>query len=148
MQNISIRFVKRRWVLKWMSAVGIEETATVRSELLDELLRSNRALRDGLLGNRVHHRLAVGAHRWLAIGSQMRNLLRLHDLHRVVRLQVLHNPLRHQHQAPTTQNGSSTHSVQRTKSTQKFPIVFISRRAMPRINAIASAMPVAAETKL
>ena len=33
-------------------------------------------------------------------------------------------------------------------STQKFPMVFISRRATPRINAMASAIPVAAETKL
>ena len=36
----------------------------------------------------------------------------------------------------------------RTMSTQKLPIVSICRRAMPRMNAIASAMPAAAETKL
>ena len=46
------------------------------------------------------------------------------------------------------QNGSSTQSVARVMSTQKLPSVSRSRCAMPRMNAIASAMPTAAETKL
>ena len=50
--------------------------------------------------------------------------------------------------APTMQNGSSTHSVARVMSTQKLPSVSRSRAAMPRMNAIASAMPTAADTKL
>ena len=50
--------------------------------------------------------------------------------------------------APTMQNGSSTHRQLRTRSTQKLPMVSISRRAMPRMKAMASAMPTAAETKL
>ena len=50
--------------------------------------------------------------------------------------------------APTRQNGSSTHSVHRTMSTQKLPMVSFSFCAIPRMKAIASAMPVAAETKL
>jgi len=46
-------------------------------------------------------------------------------------------------------NSGDYHRVlARVKSTQKFPIACISRRAMPRMNAIASAMPVAADTKL
>ena len=49
---------------------------------------------------------------------------------------------------PTTQNGNSTHSVARVMSTQKFPSVSRSRPAMPRMKAIARAMPAAAETKL
>ena len=50
--------------------------------------------------------------------------------------------------APTMQNGSSSHSEHRTRSTQKLPIVSLSFCAIPRMNAIASAMPVAAEAKL
>ncbi len=50
--------------------------------------------------------------------------------------------------APTMQNGSSTQSEQRTRSTQKLPIVSFSFCAMPRMKAMASAMPVAADTKL
>ena len=46
------------------------------------------------------------------------------------------------------QAGSSTHSVERVISTQKFPMVSFSVRAMPRMNAIASAMPTAADAKL
>ena len=40
------------------------------------------------------------------------------------------------------------YSVQRVRSTQKLPIVLPERRAKPRISATASAMPVAADTKL
>ncbi len=50
--------------------------------------------------------------------------------------------------APTIEIGSSTHSVARTMSTQKFPSVSFSRCAMPRMNAMATEMPTAAETKL
>ena len=50
--------------------------------------------------------------------------------------------------AATRQIGRSTHSVQRVRSTQKLPIVFALARAMPRMRAMASAMPTAAETKL
>ena len=37
--------------------------------------------------------------------------------------------------------------VARVRSTQKFPIVSLRRRVMPRITAIATAMPTAADTK-
>ena len=50
--------------------------------------------------------------------------------------------------ASTMEIGSSTYNVQRVRSTQKFPSVRAERRLKPRINASASAMPVAAETKL
>ena len=74
--------------------------------------------------------------------------LRLHQLRCVVRPEVLHHALRDQHQRKHDEIGSSTHSVPRVRSTQKLPSVFISRRAMPRMNAIASAMPTAADQKL
>ncbi len=48
----------------------------------------------------------------------------------------------------TMHAGSSTQSRQRVRSTQKLPIVFDSLRATPRIIAIASAIPTAAEAKL
>jgi hypothetical protein len=50
--------------------------------------------------------------------------------------------------ASTTQIGSRTYRVPRTRSAQKFPIRPADRRAMPRTSATASAIPVAAETKL
>ena len=50
--------------------------------------------------------------------------------------------------AISRQAGSSTHNMERVISTQKLPMVDCSRRAMPRMTAMASAMPTAAETKL
>ena len=47
--------------------------------------------------------------------------------------------------AATTQIGSSTCSVPRVRSTQKLPIVSDRRRAKPRISAMATAIPEAAE---
>ena len=44
--------------------------------------------------------------------------------------------------------GSSTQSEQRTRSTQKLPIVSFSFCARPRMNAMATEMPTAADTKL
>ncbi len=44
--------------------------------------------------------------------------------------------------------GSSSQSVARVMSTQKLPMVSFSRRAIPRTNAIANAMPTAADVKL
>ena len=46
------------------------------------------------------------------------------------------------------QMGSSTQSVARVMSTQKLPIVSFSFWAMPRMKAMATAMPTAADTKL
>ena len=50
--------------------------------------------------------------------------------------------------APTTAMGNKTHRVARTMSTQKLPRVSFSFCATPRMNAIAIAMPTAADTKL
>src|SRR5262245_44466298 len=44
--------------------------------------------------------------------------------------------------------GRSTYSVPRTRSTQKLPNRPAERRAMPRTNATATAMPTAADAKL
>ena len=49
--------------------------------------------------------------------------------------------------ASTKDRGSSTYSVLRVKSTQKLPIWPASRRTKPRINAISTAMPAAADRK-
>ena len=49
---------------------------------------------------------------------------------------------------PTTMaSGSSTYSVTRTRSAQKFPSSPAPRRAKPRMTAASTAMPTAAETK-
>ena len=50
--------------------------------------------------------------------------------------------------ATTSESGSSTYSVPRTRSTQKLPILPALLRAMPRTSATAQAMPTAADAKL
>ena len=50
--------------------------------------------------------------------------------------------------ARTSESGSSTYSVPRTRSTQKLPSRPAERRAMPRTSATATAMPTAADMKL
>jgi hypothetical protein len=52
-----------------MRAVRIEEAATVRAQLFDNLLRSRRPLRDHLLTHRLHHRFAVRPIHGLAISA-------------------------------------------------------------------------------
>ena len=49
--------------------------------------------------------------------------------------------------AATMQMGNRIRSVPRTRSTQKFPSSPVRLRAKPRTNAIATAMPTAADTK-
>ena len=49
--------------------------------------------------------------------------------------------------AATIESGSSTYKVHRVRSTQKLPTVLPEARAKARISAMASAMPVAADTK-
>ncbi len=45
-------------------------------------------------------------------------------------------------------NGSSTRRQVRTRSTQKLPMVVERRRTRPRMRAMATAVPAAADTKL
>src|SRR5438270_3717867 len=82
-----------RGVLEWMSAVGIEEPTAVRAPLLDDLLRSHWALRNCLIVDGVHRRLAAGIQHRLSIGSHFGYLLRLDQFCRVVWLQILRNSL-------------------------------------------------------
>ena len=98
-----------------MCAVGVEETAAIGSPLFDDLLRRDRPLRDGLRGDRVHHRLALRVDRRLAIGVDVLHVLRLDEFRRVVGFEVLHHALRYQQQrsnnakraaAPTGVHGS------------------------------------------
>ena len=124
MRNIARKFVSRRRILEGVRAVRVEEAAAVGAELLDGFLRGDRALRD---------RLRAGPSS------------RRHD---VVRLEVLDDSLRDEHQRDDDADGQQNPEQARVVSTQKLPIVSCSRRAMPRMKATASAMPTAAETKL
>ncbi len=81
-----------------MSAVGVEKTATIRAQHLDRFLRSHRTLGNHLVGNCIHHRLAILAHARLPVGPQMRDLLWFDQLRRVVRSEILHHALRNQKQ--------------------------------------------------
>src|SRR5581483_6763153 len=75
---------------KRVSAVGIEETTTVRAQLLDDFLRGDRALRYGLF--------ADGCGRRFAISAGFLRLLRFDQLDGVIRMEVLHHALRHEKQ--------------------------------------------------
>ena len=123
-----------------MRAVGVEEAAAVGAELLDDFLRRDRPLRDGLLVTTVVCGLPAASGAVTVCGSMTATLS--------YGRRFWTTPCDTSTSAPTMQNGSSTQSEQRTRSTQKLPSVSFSFCAMPRMNAIASAMPVAAETKL
>ncbi len=78
-----------RRILKGVRAVRVEKAAAVGAEHFDRLLRSDRALRDGLRrhsGGRAFAGSVGGGHG-----------LRLQQLRSVVGAQVLHHALRHQH---------------------------------------------------
>ena len=70
---------------------------------------------------------------------------------RVVRLtepvKVWTTPWETSTSVPMIDSGSRMYSSDRVRSTQKFPSLFVSRRANPRITAARTAMPTAAETK-
>src|SRR5208282_3643216 len=66
---------KWRGILKGMGTVGVEESAAVRAQHLDRLLRSNRPLRDGLVGHGVHHRFAIRPNHRLAVGPSLLDML-------------------------------------------------------------------------
>ena len=87
---------QRSRVLKRMRAVGVEKAAAVCSEFFDDLLRSNRALCDGLIRHGIHHGLAVAVDHRLAVRADLLHLHRFDQFRRVIRLQVLNNTLRNQ----------------------------------------------------
>src|SRR5215467_14173161 len=82
-----------------MSAVGVEKAATVRAIFFDDFLRCYRALRDGLRRHGVHNGLAIRIHRRLAVGAEMRHLLRLDELHSVIGSEILYDALGNQEQS-------------------------------------------------
>ena len=82
-----------------MRAVGVEKATTVRAIFLDDFLRCDGALRDGLRRDVVHNGLAIRVHRGLAVGAQMGHLLWLDELHSVIRFEILYDALRNQEQS-------------------------------------------------
>src|SRR6266536_302151 len=44
---------QRRWLFKRVSAVGVKKSAAISAQLLDDFLRCDRTLSDGLVGYRV-----------------------------------------------------------------------------------------------
>src|SRR5258706_7057902 len=87
-----------RGILERMSAVRIEEAATVGAQFFDDLLRRGRPLRDHLLANHLHYRFAIRPVHRLAVGTKLRSLVGIKQLHRVIRLEVLHYSLGDQQQ--------------------------------------------------
>ena len=114
---------QRRRVLVRDGGVGVPEAAAIGAELLDRDLRCGRTLADHLLGALQGGRIDV----WP---------------------EVLRHPLPDQDQrARGTRAAAARRGSQRVRSTQKLPTVLPDVRAKARISAMASAMPVAAETK-
>ena len=111
-------------VLERMGGVGVEEAAAVGAQHLDDFLRGDRALGDHLLGAFQRRRLGIGA-------------------------EVLRHALPDEEQADDDRDRQQ--DVERAAGQIDPEIadaVCAERRAKPRTSAIASAMPVAAETKL
>ena len=82
-----------------MRTVRIEKSSAIGAQHLDGFLRSDWALRNGLIGDGIHHRLAILADHRLSVRAGLLYLLRLDQFRRVVRFQVLHDPLRNQRQS-------------------------------------------------
>ena len=78
-----------------MRAVGVEKSAAVGAQHLDGFLGCDRSLRDHLVGDGVHYRLAISSYYWFTVGDSL-HLLRFDQLDRVVRFEVLHYALRDQ----------------------------------------------------
>ena len=133
----------RQWcrILERVGAVGVEEPAAIGAPFLDDFLRRHRSLCDHLLDD--------PGRRLLAVCARAGCRLRVDQLHAVVRLQVLDDTLRHQDESTDDhRTGAGPTDDARVMSTQKLPSESRLSPAIPRMNAIASAMPVAAETKL
>ena len=115
---------QRAGILERMRRVGVEEAAAVGAQHLDDFLRGHRSLRDDLLGAFQRGRLGVGG-------------------------EVLRHAAGDQHQR---RRRSRSAAGCRARSGSDRPrscrCVCADRRAKPRISAMASTMPVAAETKL
>jgi hypothetical protein len=110
-------------VLIRMRRIGVEEAAPIRAHHFDDFLAGHLSLGD--------HLLAAFERRYLGIG-----------------VQVLRLPCQTKKSPTTIEIGKSTLRTVRVISNQKLPIVCAERRAKPLMRAMASAMPVAAETKL
>ena len=109
----------RRRALEGVRGVGVVEAAAVGAQLLDDLLRGDRAAGQEL--RRAGQRARVGA------GGQ-----------------VLHHAAEHQHDARRRREiGSRIRVIARVRSTQKLPSRSVLVRAKPRTTAIATAMPIA-----
>ena len=115
---------ERGRVLERMRGVGVEEAAAVGAEHLDRFLRGDRAQRDGLLGALQRGRVGIGAER----------------LRHALRDQEQRGDARRSAAGYTACSGSDRPRNCRWSAP--------SARAKPRISAMASAMPVAADRKL
>ena len=98
-ESISSIIAERRGILERMGTIGVKETTAIGAQHLDGFLGRDRTLRNGLIGYRIHHGFAVLADHRLTIRSGLLHLLRLNQLYRVIRFQVLHGSLGNQSQS-------------------------------------------------
>src|SRR5207237_829438 len=80
-------------ILERVGAVGVEEATAISAEFLDDFLRSDWALGDGLRRNCIRDWLAIRPDHRFTARVHLLNLLRLKQLDRVVRLEVLNYSL-------------------------------------------------------
>ena len=115
---------ERRRVLEGMRGVGVEEAAAIGAEHLDGLLGGDRALGDRLLGAFERGRLDIGA-------------------------EVLRHALPDEEQRDDdARSAAGRRACSASDRPRSCRCVLRRARAKPRTSATASAMPVAAETKL
>src|SRR5581483_597276 len=81
-----------------MCAVRVEKAAAVGAELLNDFLRRDRALSDGLVGDCIHDLLALSLKDGLSRCIHFGDLHWLDKLCRVVRTKVLNYTLRNQYE--------------------------------------------------
>ena len=134
-----------------MGGIGVEEATAVGAEHLDRLLGSDRAhgQRLGLRGDILQHRVAGGVLDGIAGGIGLLLLVGHRRQHRrvLVAAEVLDHTLADQGEGEHERNGQQ--DVER-RSGDVGPEIAdrLGRwRASPRISAIATTMPVAADMK-
>src|SRR5215470_17264811 len=93
------------WVLKRVSAVGVEKSAAICAQFLDDFLGCNRTLGNGLRGHCIHYRLALRIEYRLAVRRCFLYLHGLDELHGVVGFEILNHALRNQHESADDAGG-------------------------------------------
>ena len=119
-----------------MCPIGVKEATAIGTEVLDELQRGHRPLRNDLLRHlhRLHDGLTAEIGDWIAIAVDAGLLITgwSQQRHRWIGLEVRRHALPDEQQPTYEREGSSTQRVARVRSTQKLPRPVMRSRTRPR----------------